>query len=454
MGRTVAAPLAASDIGTPVFDTSDPIVFASYPPDQVPADDDSLKSQWSPATTLDWVADGPAGPMAINLLSAIRPEMLDSFDRVRLLRAWQRQVAFCEAMVLQATQGIVDDAFDPRFVGDEVAAAARISRPAADRKILLCRRLTAVLTETAAALCRGDVSYLQALAIHEETQSLPPDLARQVEAKCLRSAGAKTVGKLRAALRKAVAAIDPDGYAERHAARRASIDVSVLDTGDGFSLLSAEMAAPDAATVKTAVDAWADAHRVQHPDLTVGQRRAAALVEWARQYLADPTCPTYQGRPANVDVVIDLPTLLGLADHPGEVIGYGVIPADVARAIAADGEWRRLVTDPQTGHLLDCGRRRYRPTQRLREFLLARERVSSFPGSAVPAPRCDLDHAVAWERGGRTDRDNLGPFDRRSHRAKTHGDWQVHRDTVGATIWRSPTGHRYRIEPHDYRLGP
>jgi hypothetical protein len=100
---------------------------------------------------------------------------------------------------------------------------------------------------------------------------------------------------------------------------------------------------------------------------------------------------------------IDLPTLLGLAEHPGEIPGYGIIPAPLARQLAADGTWRRLVADPQTGHLIDCGRTRYRPTQQPTDYLLARERASAFPGSTVPSVRCDIDHAQPYPLGG-TDR--------------------------------------------------
>ena len=54
-----------------------------------------------------------------------------------------------------------------------------------------------------------------------------------------------------------------------------------------------------------------------------------------------------------VNIVIDLPTLLGLAEHPARLDGYGPIPADLARRLAADASWRRMITDPITRRLLD-----------------------------------------------------------------------------------------------------
>src|SRR6266542_5750392 len=53
--------------------------------------------------------------------------------------------------------------------------------------------------------------------------------------------------------------------------------------------------------------------------------------------------------------VLSMPAtmLMGLTEHSAELAGYGPIPAQVARELAADGTWRRLLTDPATGHLLD-----------------------------------------------------------------------------------------------------
>jgi len=46
---------------------------------------------------------------------------------------------------------------------------------------------------------------------------------------------------------------------------------------------------------------------------------------------------------------LPLGTALGLSDAPAELAGYGPIPADLARELAADATWRRILTDPVTG---------------------------------------------------------------------------------------------------------
>ena len=97
-----------------------------------------------------------------------------------------------------------------------------------------------------------------------------------------------------------------------------------------------------------------------------------------------------------VDVTVALSTLMGLDELPGEVAGLGPVPAEQARALAAGGLWRRLVTDPLTGAVLDVGRRRYRPPAGLAEHVMARDGSCVAPGCCVPSHRCDLDHTTEF----------------------------------------------------------
>ncbi|MPV38456.1 DUF222 domain-containing protein, partial [Georgenia subflava] len=75
-----------------------------------------------------------------------------------------------------------------------------------------------------------------------------------------------------------------------------------------------------------------------------------------------------------------------------ELVGYGPVTADVARAIAAGGTWRRIVTDPLSGAVLDVGRRRYRPPADLAVYVRERDKTCIRPGCSTPATRCQLDH--------------------------------------------------------------
>ncbi|NKY23210.1 hypothetical protein, partial [Cellulomonas denverensis] len=109
------------------------------------------------------------------------------------------------------------------------------------------------------------------------------------------------------------------------------------------------------------------------------------------------TCTRPHGA-TTVHVTVALTTLLGLDELPGDLHGIGPVDADQARqaAFAAGATWRRLVTDPQTGAVLDVGRRRYRPPDPLAAHVRARDRRCARPGCDVPATRCDLDHTIEF----------------------------------------------------------
>ena len=143
-------------------------------------------------------------------------------------------------------------------------------------------------------------------------------------------------------------------------------------------------------------------------------------------------------------VVLDLPTALGLADNPGELPGHGPIPGRLAREMAIERDWVRWTTDPGTRHLIDRGAHIYRPSDRLRAFVAARDRRCGFPGCGQPAQRCDFDHVTPFDCGGPTVCINLTPLCRQHHNAKTHGQWQVTYDPdTGTRTWTSPLGRRY-----------
>jgi hypothetical protein len=150
-------------------------------------------------------------------------------------------------------------------------------------------------------------------------------------------------------------------------------------------------------------------------------------------------------KPVTINVTIDLPTLLNMAENPGQLSGYGPIPASLARELAADGNWKRFITDPTSGELLDIGRKSYRPSQHLVDFLIARDRTCRFPGCRYPAHRSDIDHVTPWDDGGKTTPENLGSLCRRHHRLKTHGGWKVTSARDGSCEWISPNGKHYLV---------
>ena len=125
------------------------------------------------------------------------------------------------------------------------------------------------------------------------------------------------------------------------------------------------------------------------------------------------------------------------------------VPALTAWALAAGGTWRRLVTDPASGVVIDAGRTRYRPPAGLADLVRARDRACVFPTCQTPAERCDIDHLTAWSQGGTTSLDNLATLCEAHHRLKHTPGWALTRDQAsGILSWHTPDKTVYQRHPN------
>ncbi len=208
--------------------------------------------------------------------------------------------------------------------------------------------------------------------------------------------------------------------------------------------------------VKQHLDAAAKVTRADPEDRRCADERTAdALIAAVLgSTLGDPTVPLTPK--VRLNVLVPLPTLLGLREDTGELLGYGDLPAGVARELAADADWQRWVHDPVSGHLLDQGGYDYRVKAVLERFLVGRDRYCRFPGSARTAESSDLEHNEAFDltgngAGGSTSAANMCCVSRTPHRAKTHGDFKLRHHPDGTITWTTPLGRTYTTHPWDYR---
>jgi hypothetical protein len=209
--------------------------------------------------------------------------------------------------------------------------------------------------------------------------------------------------------------------------------------------------APDTDHEPDADGRWASNPGPGTPAGSRAQRRAETRMARRAKSRDRRRKPKHRCPKAHINVTVSFDTLLGLSDEPGDLGGYGAIPADLARAIANDPDstWRRLVTDPLTGQLLDYGRTKYRPPKPLADHVRARDVTCSHCGA--PAEKCDLDHVVPYPYGDTSDR-NLRCKCRRGHRLKHEGGWRDQpstnpNDPAGTFTTTSPTGHEYTRQP-------
>jgi hypothetical protein len=89
----------------------------------------------------------------------------------------------------------------------------------------------------------------------------------------------------------------------------------------------------------------------------------------------------------------------------------------------------------------------YRPPPRLQDFVVARDQTCRFPRCRQPAWRGDMDHTIAYHRGGRTCRCNLGGLCRTHHLLKQREGWLLRQIRPGIFAWTTPAGLTYVVKP-------
>jgi hypothetical protein len=213
------------------------------------------------------------------------------------------------------------------------------------------------------------------------------------------------------------------------------------------------------------------------------------------------------GRPAlggSVHLTMPLMAWLGWSQSPGQVPGFGTIDADDSRALAAmlardrSTTWCLTLTDPAgdpvahgcarhgpragpappagpapsagpappadtswlqnlTLNLLETGTcthprqtPAYRPGAALRHLIEIRHATCTHPGCRRPATRCDLDHTIPYDRGGRTCECNMGPRCRTHHKAKQAPGWTLTQTQPGVMTLTTRGGRTYTTHPTTY----
>lgn len=252
-------------------------------------------------------------------------------------------------------------------------------------------------------------------------------------------------GRFRQRARAARERAHSESLSARHVRAAADRRVSIEPTLDGMAELYALIPAVDAA----AIDAVVEAHARQ---LAAGDDEARTLAQIrADVVVALLTRERETAGPrvtASVSLTIPVMTLLGRSDEPATLAGSGPIPLDTAKLWAADApEWRRVLTDPFTGTVLDVERRAYRVPADLRRLLGLRHPSCVFPGCSRPSKECDIDHRKRWADGGHTSSVNLAPECVRHHPVKDESLWSLEREPDGSLSWTSPTGAHVWVDP-------
>jgi hypothetical protein len=492
------------------------------------------------------------------------------------------------------------------FAVEELSCALAESKAATEGLLDLARDLAARLPGTMAALWDGVISQAKADIISTATSALDPDEAAAAEKLVLDRAGRLTPPGLRAAIARAVMEVAPKKARKRReeGARQTRVERWMEDSGNA-GLAGRELPPADVMAVDQRINAWAKQLRAAGLDGNMDALRARAYLDVLLGMDSRPAPPTGKPRAAKpsaskpqtaepsaskssatqqpagkasatkppaagpltgplpagfagrLNLTVTLPTLLGLADRPGEVGTLGPIDPwlarDLARAAALHPKttWCLTVTDssghaiahgcarpaprdprtPRTKHqkpssptgpdppggirpradrpapprgpdpwspsrprfsitVIDehgpsggygtwrlstgipgqrdlvftlgpvatdeCDHRHeapgHDPGVLLRHLTEVRHTRCTAPTCRRPASRCDFEHNIPFEAGGRTCMCNGAPKCRYHHRLKQDPRWKVEQPVPAIIRWRTPAGRLYSTEPTRYPI--
>ncbi|WP_060934606.1 HNH endonuclease signature motif containing protein [Smaragdicoccus niigatensis] len=310
--------------------------------------------------------------------------------------------------------------------------------------VTLSRRLPNVWD----AFSRGELDVARVQKIADATAGVSDDHIKEIERRILKAGldgkAPLSGGRLRNAINRAIAAVDPDGMKRRREQKKQDRHVWIGNGSDGMAELSGSLAAEDAMFLTNRLGEMAK--RVCTDDPRPFQaRRADALMALVHGradldcQCQNPDCAFKAGiagtpRRPLVHAFGTTATLNGTSNEPGWIDGFGVIDAEHLRELARDAIIRDLKTP--TGH-----EDNYRPSRALADWVRALHGTCQFPGCDRPAWESDLDHRDPHATSKNTSVFNLGPFCRKHHRAKTFGGWRLEQTLTLI----SPLGFEYPI---------
>jgi Domain of unknown function (DUF222) len=362
------------------------------------------------------------GSDAVEVLQARARQL--SHEQARLL-ATMVEVGLCDPDA--SSDEVARLTESPPYAGDEIRAALAWTRRAADRELDFAETLVLRMPAVFTALETGRIDRNKAWVFADLCAELTREQAQVVCARLLPHAGRLTTGELAARIKKLAIALDPQWAARRYAtAVRERNVIGYLDpdgtatvTGTG---LPVEQAASACARVEELARAakraghpgrigplrtdiylglldgrWQHHTRDQiitdlltnatsdtvgdaspdHPDDTNPATNSKPVAQNITEDsdvqettpeengapTADEADPMPLARRVGAEVRVGLGTLLGRDEHPGEVPGWGPVPAEIARTMVIAqraATWRFAITD-STGQLLLAGITRHRP---------------------------------------------------------------------------------------------
>jgi len=316
------------------------------------------------------------GPVLGALLASIDVDRVSGHDRVVVLRAQQRMASHFQAQVYAAMASVADHMDHTEFADDtelaweaaatEIRAALRLTRRAAESELGMAIGIRRRLPRVWNTLFDGDIDGRRARMILHGTSHLDDQAARRVVDAVIDDAPGLTTGELAARLRRLCIEIDPQSARERYAEAVAGRRLVTEASPDGTAhLLGMDLPPHRVAAVARRINRLALSINTPGDPRSMDQLRADVFLDLLSGI-------QHRATGGVVDLRVDLETLAGLSEAPGDLAGFGPVIADIARQVTQaqiGSEWRFTITAP-----------RYRPHRPRRHHSPSPHRVA--------APQC------------------------------------------------------------------
>ena len=396
------------------------------------------------------LAEMAPGPELGRLLSEVESLPVSGYERALLVAAHRRMVSYHQAEGYRQIGLLYEDCVELAIQPEEgmwaatteLSALLHLSGRAAELELgraLSLLRLPALLS----ALSEGDLDLYRAETIVSHTCHLPEEDARWVSEQVLVEAPGLTASQIRVRTQRLCYLANPEEARLRYgeAVRNRYVEVRGNEFGTA-TLQGRDLPPARAEAAYRRLTRMARKLKRKGEERSMDQLRADLLLElllgeWENQESAAG---------GSVELRVDLETLSGLCEAPGELMGFGPVISDIARQVAREQthcQWTFAVTDPETGIPVHTGVTRRRPTRETRRLVEARNPSCIFPGCRRPSADCDLDHRLPWSERGPSCECNLVPLCRRHHRCRHRLGWRHSPLPGGDHLWISPLGHRY-----------